>query len=161
MGLEVQRMLDEGSFPQEIDDSGIDGIALPMPILGVTAKANSTGLPLTQQRTATRSYTPPEVRGRSETRDRLIAEGRTGVMAGKGYFDWGDRTPEELFRERDRKLPALKRGLREMKPMEEHDQLQSRRQDGPRPRRRIGHRLCHRTDAGEVRRDSGAEPFGR
>ena len=119
MGLEVQRMLDEGLVsPKDIDDSVIHGIALRMPILGVMAKADFTGLPLMQQGMANRSYTPPEVRGRSETLDRLIAEGRTGVMAGKGYFDWGDRSPEELFRERDRKLLALKRALREIKPME-------------------------------------------
>jgi 3-hydroxybutyryl-CoA dehydrogenase len=119
MGLEVQRMLDEGLVsPKDIDDSVIHGIALRMPILGVMAKADFTGLPLMQQGMANRSYTPPEVRGHSETLDRLIAEGRTGVMAGRGYFDWGDRSPEELFRERDRKLLALKRALREIKPME-------------------------------------------
>ena len=119
MGLEVQRMLDEGLVtPKDIDDSVIHGIALRMPILGVMAKADFTGLPLMQQGMANRSYTPPEVRGRSETLDRLIAEGRTGVMAGKGYFDWGDRSPEELFRERDRKLLALKRALRAIGPME-------------------------------------------
>ena len=39
-------------------------------------------------------------------------------MAGKGYFDWGDRRPEELFRERDRKLLALKQALRKIGPME-------------------------------------------
>jgi 3-hydroxybutyryl-CoA dehydrogenase len=119
MGLEVQRMLDEGLVTaKDIDDSVIHGIALRMPILGVMAKADFTGLPLMQQGMANRSYTPPEVRGRSETLDKLIAEGRTGVMAGKGYFDWGDRTPEELFRERDRKLLALKRALRAIGPME-------------------------------------------
>ena len=113
MGLEVQRMLDEGLVTaKDIDDSVIHGIALRMPILGVMAKADFTGLPLMQQGMANRSYTPPEVRGRSETLDKLIAEGRTGVMSGKGYFDWGDRSPEELFRERDRKLLALKRALR-------------------------------------------------
>ena len=119
MGLEVHRMLDEGLVsPKDIDDSVIHGIALRMPILGVMAKADFTGLPLMQQGMANRSYTPPEVRGRSETLDRLIAEGRTGVMAGKGYFDWGGRSPEELFRERDRKLLALKRALRDIRPME-------------------------------------------
>ena len=33
-------------------------------------------------------------------------------MAGKGYFDWGDATPAELFRERDRRLLKLKQALR-------------------------------------------------
>jgi 3-hydroxybutyryl-CoA dehydrogenase len=119
MGLEVQRMLDEGWVtPKDIDDSVIHGLALRMPILGVMAKADFTGLPLMQQGMANRSYSPPPVRGRSDTLDRLIAEGRTGVMSGKGYFDWGGRSPEELFRERDRKLLALKQALRRIGTME-------------------------------------------
>ncbi len=119
MGLEVQRMLDEGLVtPKDIDDSVIHGIALRMPILGVMAKADFTGLLLMQQGMKNRSYTPPQPKGYSEALDRLIAEGRTGVMSGKGYFDWGDRSPEELFRERDRKLLALKQALRKIGPME-------------------------------------------
>ncbi|HEY8290514.1 MAG TPA: 3-hydroxyacyl-CoA dehydrogenase family protein [Acetobacteraceae bacterium] len=119
ISLEVFNMLDEGLVtPKDIDDSVIHGLALRMPILGIIAKADFTGLALMQQGMANRSYTPPEVRGRSETLDRLMAEGRSGVMAGKGFFDWGDRPPEELFRERDRKLLQLKQALRAIKPME-------------------------------------------
>jgi 3-hydroxybutyryl-CoA dehydrogenase len=40
------------------------------------------------------------------------------VQAGRGYFDWGGRSPEELFRERDRKLLALKRALRDIGPLQ-------------------------------------------
>ncbi|MBN8909257.1 MAG: 3-hydroxyacyl-CoA dehydrogenase family protein [Rhodospirillales bacterium] len=119
MQLEVYRLLDEGLVTQkDIDDSVLHGLALRMPILGIMAKADFTGLLLMQQGLKNRSYTPPEPRGKSETLDRLIADGRTGVMAGKGYFDWGDQSPEELFRERDRRLLALKQALRKIGPME-------------------------------------------
>jgi 3-hydroxybutyryl-CoA dehydrogenase len=119
MQLEVYRLLDEGLVTaKDIDDSVLHGLALRIPILGIMAKADFTGLLLMQQGLRNRSYTPPEPRERSETLDALIAEGRTGVMAGKGYFDWGDRAPEELFRERDRKLLALKQALRAIGPME-------------------------------------------
>lgn len=119
MQLEVYRLLDEGLVTaKDIDDSVLHGLALRIPILGIMAKADFTGLLLMQQGLKNRSYTPPEPRGESETLDKLIAEGRTGVMAGKGYFDWGDRSPEELFRERDRKLLALKQALRAIGPME-------------------------------------------
>ena len=35
-----------------------------------------------------------------------------------GFRYWGDRSPEDLFRERDRKLLALKQALRKIGPME-------------------------------------------
>ncbi len=123
MQLEVYRLLDEGLVtPKDIDDSVLHGLALRIPVLGIMAKADFTGLLLMQQGMKNRSYTPPVPRDRSETLDRLIEAGRTGVMAGKGYFDWGDRSPEDLFRERDRKLLALKQALRAIGPMEPREE---------------------------------------
>lgn len=119
IALEVYDLLDSGVVSaSDIDRSVIHGLALRIPILAVLAKADFTGLPLLNLGVTNRSYTPPALRDKCETLERLLAEGRTGVMSGKGFFDWGDKSPEELFRARDEKLLALKRALRDIKPME-------------------------------------------
>ena len=116
--LEMSRLLDEGyATPRDIDDAIIHGLALRMPILGHLAKADFTGLHLTRQMLANKMYQPPPVRGRSDTLDRLVEQGHIGVTSGRGYFDWGGRDPSELFRERDRRLLALKRALRGIGPL--------------------------------------------
>ena len=112
ISAEVFHLLDEGyATPREIDEAIIHGLSLRIPILGHLAKADFTGLELTQRALANATYTPPPPRTRSETLDALCGQGRTGVMAGRGYFDWGGRDPADLFRERDRKLLALKKAM--------------------------------------------------
>ncbi len=119
IGLEVNRLVDEGYADiADIDDAIVHGLALRLPVLGHYAKADFTGLNLSRAVLANRTYEPPPVRGHSETLDKLVEQGRTGVIAGRGYFDWGGRSPEELFRERDRKLLALKRAMRDIGRMQ-------------------------------------------
>ncbi len=120
IGLETQKLLDEGyASARDIDDAIIHGLALRIPILGHMAKADFTGLLLIQQMMKnTNGYRAPEPRPASPALDALVAQGRTGVMSGKGYFDWGGRSPDDLFRERDRKLLALKQALRDIGKME-------------------------------------------
>ncbi len=118
IAAEVYSLLDAGMVtPEEVDLSVIHGLALRLPGLAVLAKADFTGLPLVNTVLTNGSYTPPPPPERSETLDRLVASGRTGVMAGHGFFDWGDQSPEELFRERDRRLLKLKQALRGIPPM--------------------------------------------
>jgi 3-hydroxybutyryl-CoA dehydrogenase len=119
IALEVYDLLDQGVVSAEdIDRSVIHGLALRMPILAVLAKADFAGLPLLKMALSNGSYTAPARRGVCETLDQLLAQGHTGVMSGKGFFDWGGKSPEELFRTRDEKLLALKQALRKIKPME-------------------------------------------
>ncbi|MBY0335035.1 MAG: 3-hydroxyacyl-CoA dehydrogenase family protein [Acetobacteraceae bacterium] len=110
---EVQRLIDEGyATAEQVDLAVIHGIALRMPIVGVMAKADFTGLRLLQDTFRNGVYQAPPPRDHSTSMDKLIAEGATGVMSGRGYYDWGGRDPAALFEERDRKLIALKKALR-------------------------------------------------
>jgi 3-hydroxybutyryl-CoA dehydrogenase len=118
IAAEVYSLLDAGLVtPEEVDLSVIHGLALRLPVLAVLAKADFTGLPLVNMVLTNGSYVPPPAPTRNETLENLLAEGRAGVMAGKGFFDWGGQPPETLFRERDRRLLKLKQALRGIPPM--------------------------------------------
>ncbi|MFC3125717.1 3-hydroxyacyl-CoA dehydrogenase family protein [Pseudoroseomonas globiformis] len=118
LNLECYRLMDEGhATAAEIDEAIIHGLGLRLLLLGQMAKGDFTGLQLTAHALANRMYEPPPLRGRSETIDRALAEGRGGVMHGRGLYDWGGQSPEALFAERDNRLIALKRVLREIGPM--------------------------------------------
>jgi 3-hydroxybutyryl-CoA dehydrogenase len=117
IAAEVYRLIDEGvATAEEIDTAIVHGLALRIPVVGVMAKADFTGLPLLQHALRNATYQPPPPRENSETLDRLIAGGRTGVMAGAGYYDW-DKDTAKLFAARDRRLMALKQAMREIGTM--------------------------------------------
>jgi 3-hydroxybutyryl-CoA dehydrogenase len=116
--LEVTMLLDQGyASARDIDDAIIHGLALCMPILGHLAKGDFMGLMLLHDGMRNGTYQPPAQQTHSTVLDALIAAGRTGVLAGGGYFDRSGRCPGALFAERDRKLLALKRGVREIGTM--------------------------------------------
>lgn len=118
VSMELYALLDDGvADAAEIDAAVIHGLSLRMPLLGHMMKADFTGLTLTQKALANAMVPPPPQRKASTTIDALIAEGATGVASGRGFYDYGGRTPADLFAERDRKLLALKRALREIGSM--------------------------------------------
>ena len=110
---EVQRLLDEGvGTAQEIDAAIIHGIALRLPILGVLAKADFTGLQMMYDGARNRAAGAGGEGGPGRALAELVEAGKTGVLSGAGFYDWSGRAPAEWFEERDRRLVALKRALR-------------------------------------------------
>jgi 3-hydroxybutyryl-CoA dehydrogenase len=109
---ELQKLLDEGvGTAQEIDAAMIHGIALRLPILGVFAKADFTGLQLMYDAARNRSGGAGEG-GPGRALTELVESGKTGVLSGAGFYDWSGRSPAEWFEERDRRLVELKRAMR-------------------------------------------------
>ena len=66
------------------------------------------GLKLMQTAKKRMPYQPPVPKPSSPTIDRLAEEGRYGVMSGAGFFDYGGKSPAEIFRNRDMGLLRLK-----------------------------------------------------
>lgn len=113
LNLECLRMIDENmASAHQIDLAIRSGLAVRLAVLGHMRKADYTGLAMMQNGLASRRYMPPEQKGGSSTLSRLIAEGRTGVVAGAGFYDdYGGTPPDVLFRQRDIKLLKLKRAV--------------------------------------------------
>ena len=117
IAAEVYRLIDEGvATAEEIDTAVVHGLALRIPVVGVMAKADFTGLGILRNALKNATYQPPPPRDKSDTLDALIEAGRTGVMAGAGYYDW-DKDTRKLFAARDRRLMALKKAMREIGTM--------------------------------------------
>ncbi|MBU4426440.1 MAG: 3-hydroxyacyl-CoA dehydrogenase family protein [Proteobacteria bacterium] len=109
LSLEVYHLLDNGyATPEDIDRATKASFGLRMPILGLVKRVDFTGLDLAQKALRNKSYGPPPVRGRSEVVDLMVSQGRLGVKAGKGFYDYGDTPIEEILRERDLKLLKLR-----------------------------------------------------
>jgi len=112
MNLEAFKLLDEGLVDvKAIDDSLRHGLVLRWSLLGLLMKADYTGLEMTQRSLSNRMYTPPEPTGASLVVDRLVSEGKTGVIAGAGFYDYGGKSAEQLFQDRDVRLLELKKAL--------------------------------------------------
>lgn len=115
LGNEVLFLLDNGyASPEDIDLATKASFGLRIPILGVVKRMDFTGLDLTQKVLQNAVYKVPPQRDRSEVVDRLVAQGNLGVKTGKGFYDYGGRSPEEIMRERDIKLIKLYEFLKQL-----------------------------------------------
>lgn len=115
LNLEFYHLLDSGVIsPEEIDRVVQLSFGLRLPILGIAKRSDFTGLDLIQKILANKSYSPPEVRGRCEAIDQLVAKKHFGVRTQKGFYDYKDRKMEDILRDRDLKLIKLKTFLAEL-----------------------------------------------
>ncbi len=115
MTNEVLHLLDNGyATPEEIDAAVKSGFGLRIPILGAVKRMDFAGLDFTKKVIANAQYQPPAWPSRSETVDDLVSRGKFGVKSGSGFYEYGDRTPEQIMKERDLKLIKLKKFLTEM-----------------------------------------------
>ena len=114
LSLEAYFLIDNDyATAEDIDKATKASFGLRMPIVGLMKRSDFTGLDLVQQILRNRSYHPPAVRGKCDHVDRLVARGDLGVKTRKGFYDYGDRSVEEVVRERDIKLLKLRKLLEE------------------------------------------------
>lgn len=116
LNLEVFRLLEEQQVSAaDIDDSIRHGLALRLCLLGQLQKADFTGLEMVRNGLASKAYEPPVATGKSPVLDGLIAQGKTGIFSGEGFYDYKDTPAETLLKRRDLDLLTLKHSLHSLK----------------------------------------------
>ena len=111
MAREINFLLDNGcATPQELDEAVKASIAPRMMALGLTHRMDFTGLDVSlaiQKAAAQRPLPEPSFK----TLEKLVNAGHLGVKTGKGFYDYSNRTPEQILRERDLALLKVFRAV--------------------------------------------------
>ena len=112
---EMLFLIDNGyATAADIDKAAKASFGFRMPVLGVAKKVDFSGVDQIQRSMRNGLYQPPPPRLNSETMDRLVSQGRLGVKSGRGFFDYGGRSTEEILREANVKLIKLREFLKEL-----------------------------------------------
>ncbi|MCF8079137.1 MAG: 3-hydroxyacyl-CoA dehydrogenase family protein [Desulfobacterales bacterium] len=116
LGREILHLIDGGyAQPEQIDKAVLASLGVRLPVLGVVRRYDFAGLDFTEKVLSNPSIELADKDGPSQTVSRLVAEGRLGVKSGKGFYDYGDRTLDEIYSRRDRLLIKTRRLIEEIK----------------------------------------------
>ena len=105
IGREVFFLLDNGYItPEQLDLAVKASIAPRMMLLGLVQRYDFGGLDLSVASLANEEFVETPVDNRPKALFDLFRQGHLGVKAGKGFYDYGDRSPASVYAERDEAL---------------------------------------------------------
>jgi len=112
---EIFKLLDSGvADAAEIDRSIRFGLALRLALFGQFKKIDFTGLRNVRDSHKGGFYDPPTKPTGSAQLDKLVEQGREGVLSGAGFYDYTGQSAGDLYRKRDLDLLALKAVVKAM-----------------------------------------------
>ena len=107
---EVHYLIDNGYIsPDQLDEAARAGLAVRMTVLGVVARMDFAGLSMRTRHPVGFEEVPLDYE--YKTLKNLIEKGCLGVKSGRGFYDYGARPAEEVYRERDLRLIEMLRAL--------------------------------------------------
>ena len=112
--MAILEMIDKGwATPEEIDYAVKISLGIRLPVVGVVQTYDFTGLDLLADVIKNLGLSYPIVVNK-------VKAGHLGAKAGKGFFDYGGRSEQEIMRNRDLlylKMADFLEGLKEFKPV--------------------------------------------
>jgi 3-hydroxybutyryl-CoA dehydrogenase len=112
LAREIFHLLDNGyATAEDIDIAVKASLGVRIPILGVVQRYDFAGIDLVYQFMKNPSIHLVSEDKISWTVRGLVDRGHLGVKSGKGFYDYSDKTLEEIMRDRDMKLIKLKNHL--------------------------------------------------
>lgn len=108
LDTEIFYLMDNGICTAEQMDIAVKASFLPRAlVLGIVQRFDFGGLTTHAHIMENGSYVRPPVPDHPKSYFDHIDRGERGIKNGKGFYDYGDRTPVELARERDKRLIAI------------------------------------------------------
>jgi len=113
LGREAFFLLDNNYISVEDLDLAVKASIAPrMMVLGLIQRYDFTGLDPSARNLLDESFFDPPVDNRPRALHERIDQGALGVKAGRGFYDYGGRTPAEVCQQRDRLMLRVMRDLR-------------------------------------------------
>ncbi len=110
LNREVNFLLDNGYVtPEDLDEAVKVGLAFRMMVVGVVARYDFGGISMRTRHPPGFQEVPLDYE--YKTLSKLIEREHLGVKSGRGFYDYGGRSEEEVYRERDIRLAEMARTL--------------------------------------------------
>ena len=110
LGREIFHLIDQGvAQPEQIDKAVLASLGIRIPVLGVVKRYDFAGLDFTAKVLSNPSIGLANTDRPSTAVAQLVDQGHKGVKSGKGFYDYTDRNPSEIYRQRDRLLIKMRR----------------------------------------------------
>jgi 3-hydroxybutyryl-CoA dehydrogenase len=110
LGREIFHLIDQGyARPEQIDKAVRASLGIRMPVVGVVKRYDFAGLDFTAKVLSNPSIGLVNEDRPSPAVDACVEKGHCGVKSGKGFYDYKNQTPAEIYEQRDRLLIKMRR----------------------------------------------------